>query len=349
MLEDDRVLFVKNINDLDTRLSGYCASLEKGKKHLILFICAGDLLKYAQLFVNGYRANVIPGELGQGCDICSRNVSLKTKTSFGCNATARVLMEPRDEKDLVKALRICGDLSLDYILLAGGSNVIFPDGIYDKAVLKLAGEYWQRIESMPNGCLRAYAGAKLSDLHAMACKEGFQCFEFLECIPGTVGGALAMNAGAHGHSISEFALNVRVFSSDGVEKILSTEECKFAYRSSNFVHGLVIACVELQLRQLDDSGGSCRKVRELTQPKGRTFGSIFKNPSGYYAGRLVEECGLKGYCRGDAAISEKHANFLVNNGEASAGDVEHVIDRARYEVFDKFGVFLETEVRLLRK
>ncbi|MDR2436313.1 MAG: UDP-N-acetylmuramate dehydrogenase [Puniceicoccales bacterium] len=347
ILTNDHRLFVRNISDLGNELGIYCASLEKDENHLILFACAGDLLKYAQLFVGEYRANVISNELGG--DICSKDVPLRAKTSFGCDATARTFIEPRNDEDLANVLRICEDLNLGYTLLAGGSNVIFPDGIYGKAVIKLSGEHWQKIEFPSEECLRAYAGAKLSDVHRAACERGFKCFEFLECIPGTIGGAVIMNAGAHGNSISEFVSKVYALGSSGAAKTFSNEDCKFGYRSSNFGRKDVITCVELQLKHGASVGDSCKKVRALTQPKGRTFGSIFKNPAGDYAGRLMDECGLKGYCRGDAVISEKHANFLVNKGKASAEDVEHVIDNARYEVFGKFNVFLETEVKLLRK
>lgn len=262
ILKNDHRLFVRNINDLGNELGISCASLEGNEDHLILFACAGDLLKYAQLFVSEYRANVISNELGE--DICSKNVPLKAKTSFGCSATARTFIEPRSDEDLVKVLHTCEDLNLDYTLLAGGSNVIFPEGIYGKAVVKLSGEYWQQIEFLSEEYLRASAGAKLSDVHRAAHERGFKCFEFLECIPETVGGAVVMNVGAHGHSISEFVSKVHGLGSSGITKIFSNEDCKFGYRSSNFSPKAVITCVELQLRRIADADGSWREIRART-------------------------------------------------------------------------------------
>ncbi|MDR1255318.1 MAG: UDP-N-acetylmuramate dehydrogenase [Puniceicoccales bacterium] len=346
-LSTENRFFVANIENLGNELNKYCASLEKNVQHLLLFVCAGDLLKYAEMFVDEYRANALLKELGP--DVCSPNVSLKTKTTFGCDATARIFIEPSDDETLRKILSLCRGLNLGFAMLASGSNVIFPDGIYRKVVLKLSGEYWKRCEFLSEKHLRAYAGTKLGDLSALVREKGFNCFSFLDGIPGTVGGAVVMNAGAHGHSISEFVSKICALDTNGTVKIFSKEECNFAYRTSRFRGGLVIMCVEFELKNLDVTWDNCAKMREFTQPKGRTFGSIFKNPAGDYAGRLVDKCGLKGYRCGDAVISEKHANFLLNEGRASAEDVERVIDKARYEVFNKFGVFLETEVLLLRK
>ncbi|MDR3273959.1 MAG: UDP-N-acetylmuramate dehydrogenase [Puniceicoccales bacterium] len=346
-LDNNRRLFVDDIENLGNELSGYCLSLNKNKEHLILFACAGDLLKYAKVFVDEYRASVIFKELDT--DICSLNMPLGTKTTFGCNAIARMFVEPRSEEELLKILRLCRDLNLEYTILASGSNVVFPDGIYGKIVIKLTGEYWQQIEFLSEKRLRVYAGTKLNDLSTRAHEMGFDCLAFLRYIPGTVGGAVIMNAGAHGHSISEFVSAVCVLGGNEVSKILSNDECGFGYRSSKFERGLIIMYTELELKDSKKVCNDYKKVRQSTQPRGKTFGSIFKNPEGDYAGRLIEECGLKGYWSGDAVISEKHANFLINLGKASANDVEHVIDNVRYEVFDKFNVFLETEVLFLRK
>jgi UDP-N-acetylmuramate dehydrogenase len=285
-------------------------------------------------------------ELG---DICSENVPLRTKTTFGCDSIAKTLIEPRNKNELAKVLNLCRKLNFNYTLLGNGSNVVFPDEIYNNPVIKLAGNWWDRVEILSDGYFRVYSGLKLSSMVEIFRRENFDCLNFLECVPGTVGGAIAINAGAYGHSISEFVSKVCIMGDDGTEKILSSEECKFGYRSSIFSPRDVILCAELQLRHSSEHHDDHKKMRELTQPSGKTFGSIFKNPQGSYAGRLIEECNLKGYVRGDASISEKHANFLVNLGHASAKDVEHVIDRARYEVFDKFGVLLEPEVFLLRQ
>ncbi|MDR0679529.1 MAG: UDP-N-acetylmuramate dehydrogenase [Puniceicoccales bacterium] len=346
-LENGKKNFVENINNLGNELGKYCASLDGGRKHLILFVCAGDLLKYGKAFVDEYRTGIAVKRLG--ADICSQDVSLATKTTFGCSALARVFTEPKSGEDLLKILHLCKDLNFDYALLGSGSNVVFPDGIYNKIIIKLSGEHWRHIEPLSEQCLRVYAGAKLNDIVATAGERGFSCLAFLECIPGTIGGALVMNAGAHGHSISEFTSKVCVLNGDGKEKILSKEECNFDYRSSGFEYESIIVYVDLELKQTGETKNNYKKIRQLTQPRGKTFGCIFKNPKRGYAGRLIDECGLKGYRCGDAVISEKHANFLMNVGKASAEDVERVIDNVRYEVFDRFNVFLETEVLLLRK
>jgi UDP-N-acetylenolpyruvoylglucosamine reductase len=347
-IANGRKLFVENIENFAAALEKYCYALPQDRKHLVLFACAGDLLKYAESFVGGRRMDVAFERIGG--DICFKNVPLKAKTTFGCNATACLFATPKNSDELLRTIEVCRELNLEYFPLGSGANVVFQDGVYNKLVVKLTGEYWERAEFLSEDRLRVYAGAKLSIISGISRRKGFNCLTFLECIPGTIGGAVTMNAGAHGHSIAEFISEVCLLDGSGGDvRLLSVEECGFRYRSSEIRPKSVILHVDLKLTNLPDACDNYRDVRMATQPGGRTFGSIFKNPVGDHAGRLIDACGLKGYGSGAAVISDRHANFLVNASDASSSDVERVIDRARYEVFNRFGIFLETEVLLLRK
>lgn len=345
-ISNSNKLLVEDINQLKSTLWGYCQNLDPEREHLVLFICAGDLVKYAKDFANDWSIDVIKREL---VDVeYSENVSLRDKTTFGCDSVARLMVYPKDIDQLQSVVFACRKYNKDYFVLGNGSNVVFPDGIFEDVVIKLEGAFWQQTKLESAGILRVYSGTKLPNLSRCAKELGFNCCSFLSCVPGTVGGAVRMNAGAHGCTISEIVDAVTILDDKGEIIKLESDECGFKYRGSSVVG--VVLYADIKLKNIDFlSEQDFAETRSDTQPAGRTFGSIFKNPPDEYAGRLIDAAGLKGTKRGDAVISDKHANFMLNLGHATAKDVEALVDYVRYTVFKKFSIFLENEFLLLRK
>lgn len=342
-------LLVEDLKNLDATLTNYCKTLTQEKQHLILFVCAGDLVKYARAFVNGWRAKAISREL-IGFEF-EENADLKNKTTFGCSSRARIFVKPKDIDQLIFILKICQKYNSPYFVLGNGSNLVFPDEIFYKILIKLSGNFWNKIEFINDSVVRIFAGAKLSTIYKEISKKGFNCCSFLSCIPGTLGGAIHMNAGAYGYEISDVIEKIGVLDCNGNIYQLENKDCGFKYRESSIDDSLVILYADILLKNFDNLKNiqDLDFVRKDSQPIGRTFGSIFKNPTNNYAGKLIDQASLKGYRVGDVVVSEKHANFLLNLGAASATDVEKIIDFIRYKVFVKFGIFLENEVFLLRK
>lgn len=345
-IDNSAKVLVNKLDKLGTVLANFCQNLDPKEKNLILFVCAGDLVKYAKKFVNEWNIEIIRNELSEIKYF--ENISLRNKTTFGCNAIARLLVCPKDFEQLGQVVSICRRYNKAYFVIGRGSNVVFPDGVFNDVVIQLDAAFWQNKEMLNDDTARIFSGVKLSELAEYMDKIGFNCCSFLSCIPGTVGGAIRMNAGAHGFTISELVDSVTVMDSEGKIVRLTRDECGFKYRGSA-VQGIILY-TDVKLRQIESlTSQRFIELRNDTQPRGRTFGSIFKNPEGDYAGRLIDSAGLKGLAYEDAVISEKHANFMINLGNATARDVEMLVDLVRYEVFRRFGVFLENEFLLLRR
>lgn len=239
--------------------------------------------------------------------------------------------------------------------LGNGSNVLISDRGVRGAVIRLAGEF-KRAEWKEEGeavWLEVGAACALTQLVREAARRGVAGLEFAEGIPGTVGGALVMNAGAYGSEFEKIVEGVEGIDSDGRAIRTSRAEMTFAYRDSHWPAGAVVTGVRMRLRK-EEAAQVSSKVRALvakrksSQPSGYpNSGSMFRNPPGDFAGRLIEAAGLKGKRIGRAQISERHANFIVNLGGANAEDVRRLMDLARVEVKKQFAVDLAAEVRLL--
>ncbi len=345
-IDNSNKLLVDDLNKLENILQMYCKNLNPDTQHLILFICAGDLIKYAKHFVNEWSIKSVQDELK---DIeHSENVSLKNNTTFGCQSIARLLIKPSDILQLKSVLTSCLRYNKSYFLLGNGSNLVFPDGVFYDVLIKLSNNFWNQCIVLKPGIVRVFAGTKLSQFVQFSQRLGFNCCSFLSGIPATIGGAITMNAGAYGSSISDIVTGVTVMDNEGNIIQLKTNECGFRYRGSNISGIILYADVKLKNIELLDRQDFFT-LRRNTQPIGRTFGSIFKNPDKDYAGRLIDLVSLKGVRHGDAMISDKHANFMLNIENARAEDVEYLVDLARYEVFNKFNIFLENEFLFLRK
>lgn len=252
-------------------------------------------------------------------------------------------------------LKVLERRKIEFFLLGNGSNVLISDRGVRGAVVRLAGEFkkvqWREEENEAH--VHAGAAYGVSRLVREAARKGYAGLEFAEGIPGTVGGALYMNAGAYGAEFEKIVELVEGKGPSGEPWRFSREQMTFSYRDAHLPAGMIVTHVTMRLRMADSAGVGSR-VRELTarrrdsQPSGYpNSGSMFRNPPGDYAGRLIEAAGLKGRRIGRCQISERHANFFVNLGGAKAADVRQLMELAHDEVQRQFGIALIPEVRLL--
>ena len=267
-------------------------------------------------------------------------------TTIGVGGPARILVLPRTAAEVARVVRLARSLELPYAPVGKGSNLIVRDGGYDGVVIQMA-EHMTRVR-LDARTVWAEGGASFAALSRKMTKAGRTGLEFGIGIPGSVGGAVRMNAGAFGGEVKDALVRVRVVDESGRLAVVPASQIAFSYRHTSLPAGAVV--VEATFRC---APGTIRKDvydrsvgRKETQPiSERSFGSTFVNPPGRYAAEMIEACGLKGMRRGGAMISAMHANFIINvEGQASADDVESLIATARERVKEKYGVELKTEV-----
>ena len=284
-----------------------------------------------------------------------RRAPLAPYASFRIGGPADYLVILQREADLIAALDALHEAGVPYLLLGGGSNMLISDaGVRGVTLLnQCKGMRWPEAEGPVE--VTVEGGAPLAGFARESIKRGLAGLSWAVSIPGTVGGAVVGNAGAHGGDIASIFVSARVWRAGRIET-WGPEEMDFAYRRSRLK---ALASTETQppvlltatFRLRPDAGGQAaadaeRYIahRRRTQPTDKSAGSIFKNPPGDYAGRLIEAAELKGRCVGDACISEKHANFIVNQGRATAADVLALMNLARREVWRRFHILLEPEI-----
>lgn len=276
-------------------------------------------------------------------------------TSMKIGGPADYFIEVENKPALVELLQLLNRHGTKICLLGNGSNVLISDRGVRGAVIHLAGDFksirWQEDdESVQIDVGAAYA---VTQLVREAARKGFAGLEFAEGIPGSVGGALFMNAGAYGSEFEKVIDRVEGLTPDGQTILFARAEMKFSYRDSHLPEGMVVTSARLRLHKGNALQVSA-KLRELvgkrksSQPTGfPNSGSMFRNPPGDYAGRLIEAAGLKGQRIGQSQISERHANFIVNLGGAKAEQVRQLMELAKSEVRKQFGIELAAEIKLL--
>lgn len=289
-------------------------------------------------------------ELG---DVVQENVLLAPYTSARIGGPADVLITAGSAADLVKVVTHLRANGIDFLLLGGGSNVLVSDrGVRGVVVLNRAKAVRFDVGEQP--IVWAEAGATFSQLAHRAAVKGLGGLEWAATVPGTVGGAVYGNAGAFGGDVAHDLLHAEVLTEGGLET-WSVEKFGYGYRTSVLkrgdVRGIVISAqfglknaVKAEVSATIEQFSARRKA---TQPPGASMGSMFKNPEGDYAGRLIEAAGLKGTRIGNAEISPIHGNFFINHGETRAADIRALIELAQKTVLEKFGVNLELEVELI--
>jgi len=284
-----------------------------------------------------------------------RNEPLAGLTSWKIGGPAKFIVEPGSGQDLSLMLAHFEREGILFLVLGGGSNLLVDDGGVEAAVLRLCSPGFSGL--VFRGCLaEAGAGVPLRKFVASAAAAGLCGFEFLAGIPGTVGGAVMMNAGKgrEGGSIADIVESVTAVDRSGREIELRRRSINFSYRESG-LDGLIITSVKLKLAGAADSQAVKKRIGEyvcyrvstqdFTRP---SAGCVFKNPPGDSAGRLIDACGLKGRRSGGAAFSQRHANFILNLGGAFSSDVRTLMESAVSSVKERFSVTLEPEVRLWR-
>ncbi|WBB30422.1 UDP-N-acetylmuramate dehydrogenase [Parvimonas micra] len=279
---------------------------------------------------------------------------LKNHTTFKIGGNCIALIEPREVSDIVETIKICRENSIKFFVIGNGSNLLFPDEGYNGVIIKLKGEF--STIQVEGEYLIVNSGAKLSEVYTVAYENSLTGFEFASGIPGTIGGAIYMNAGAYGGEMKDIVESVQVLDLDNFElRELKNEELEFSYRKSIIQRkNYIVTTIKLKLQkgnkeEIKAVYEDLRERRNSKQPLNfGSAGSTFKRPEGHFASKLIEDAGLKGYHINDAWVSEKHSGFVVNKGNASYKEVMELIEYVQNVVFEKFGVKLETEVRILK-
>ena len=273
-------------------------------------------------------------------------------TSFRCGGAADLFVTPGSLGELMNVLDLVRTKNIPYLVLGNGSNVLFKDGGYHGVVIRI-GEGMDRVR-IEGQTVFAEPGVSLAKLAKMAAEEGRSGLEFACGIPGSLGGAVFMNAGAYDHELKEVLLSVSSINHLGMIKDRKAEDCGLGYRHSIFMeNGEVILGVKLFLKP-DSRMDISDRMKEYTLRRNSkqpvhlpSAGSFFKRPEGHFAGKLIEDAGLKGLQIGGAQVSPMHAGFIVNNGGATATDVLDLMRVVQETVLDKSGVMLEPEVRIV--
>jgi len=283
--------------------------------------------------------------------LCLMNESLKKHTTYGIGGPADLMIFPKSKQDLIKVIEIINENKIQLTILGSGSNVLVSDNGIRGAVISLKNSLKQ-IE-VDNNILYAECGTMLGKIVKHAVKNNLIGLENLNGVPGTLGGALIMNAGAWGGEISENLIHVEVINSKSEIQKIQKKDLNFSYRQSSFNKDDILLSAKFNLKKADkdiikENFIEAQSGRKKSQPLNkRSAGSLFKNPKNNSAGKLLDEAGLKGFSIGDAKISEKHANFFINDGDASSRDMLMLIKKAHKEVKDKFNVNLSLEVKLM--
>lgn len=275
-------------------------------------------------------------------------------TTFRLGGTADYYVMPKSEEEIRALISLCRREEVPYYIVGNGSNLLVSDAGY-RGVIIAIGREMAVIEV--HGCtIRAQAGALMSQIASAALEHKLAGFEFASGIPGTIGGAAVMNAGAYGGEMIQVLKEATVLTKEGEILTLSAEELELGYRTSNVITcGYTVLSGTLSLKEGDpseikkqmDEYSMARKTKQpLELP---SAGSTFKRPEGYFAGKLIDDAGLRGYQVGGARVSDKHCGFVVNQENATAKDVLQLIEDVQKTVKEKFGVDLEPEVKRVGK
>lgn len=280
------------------------------------------------------------------------NEPMKNHISFKVGGPADFLLKPKTEDEIKRLIEFLKNENIPYIVIGNGSNLLVKDGGIRGVVIKIADNF-NKFE-IEDTKVVAQSGALLSFMGKAILNKSLTGFEFAAGIPGTLGGAIAMNAGAYGGEMKDIVKSVRLMDSKGNIIELSNKEMEFEYRRSLISKsGYIVlsAIMELKEGNFDEIKGYMKeltKSRVTKQPLNLpSAGSTFKRPEGHFAAKLIEDSGLKGLTLGGARVSEKHSGFVVNIGDAKAKDIIELINVVKSTVYSKFGVMLEEEVKIL--
>ena len=280
------------------------------------------------------------------------NEKLANHTTYRVGGKARCICIPKGTEELIKLLKIIKEKKIKHIVLGNGSNVLFSDNIYDGIIIKL--DNFNKI-NIDKNIITVGAGYPLIKLSNDAMRNSLKGMEFMGGIPGTVGGAVFMNAGAYGEDTASIIESVKIINSDLEVVNLSQKDMKYSYRTSMLQDHLDYICIEATFKlepgdkeEIENIMKTRREQRKASQPLNfPSAGSVFRNPPNMYAGKIIEDMGLKGFTIGKAMVSEKHANFIINTGNAKASDIKKIIDTIKVKALSKYNVRLRVEQRLI--
>ncbi len=280
------------------------------------------------------------------------NEPMSRHTTFCVGGPADLFLKPGEE-ELPWVMELLKRRQIPVTVIGKGSNLLVGDKGVRGAVIEVGGRM-AKIRHIGGECITAQAGAPLARVAQEACKKGLSGLEFAAGIPGGIGGAIVMNAGAYGGEMKDIVTHVKVLDGDGNVRELSNRQMEFAYRNSCVIkNGYLVLEASFRLQSMDEARirremEELREQRMAKQPlEYPSAGSTFKRPEGHFAGKLIMDAGLSGYSVGGAQVSKKHCGFVINRGDATAGDIRSVIRHVQETVKEKFGVDLNTEVKML--
>ena len=277
---------------------------------------------------------------------------MKKHTTFRVGGNADYFVMPRTTEEIQQVIELCKKENLPYYILGNGSNLLVSDKGYRGVMIQIYKE--MNAITVNGNRICAQAGALLSKVGSVALEAELTGFEFAAGIPGTVGGAVVMNAGAYGGEMKDILSSATVLTEDGTILTLKNEELELGYRTSIVAKkNYIVLEAEYQLRVGDKADIRAKmdelKLQRVTkQPlEYPSAGSTFKRPTGYFAGKLIQDAGLRGFQVGGAQVSEKHCGFVINTGNATAADIMELMKQVSERVYEEFGVMLEPEVKRL--
>ena len=299
-------------------------------------------MKLTQDFFNKFKGNI------------KNNVNLSNYNWFNLGGPAEYLFKPENKEQLIEFLRETKIFKLNTTVLGAGSNTLIRDNGIKGVVIKL-GSSFSKIKLINSDTLEVGAAALDRKVSNYAKDNGLSEFEFLSCIPGSIGGAVIMNSGCYGDDISKILISINVIDiKDCKEKVIKREDIKFFYRGTNLPLEYIIVSAKLKGKiksksAIEEKQNNFIKKKKLSQPSQiKTCGSTFKNLSNQKkAWQIIKQTGCDKFREGDAVISEKHCNFFVNNGKAKSADIEKLINKVKKKVNDKAGVNLELEIKII--
>lgn len=278
----------------------------------------------------------------------SENVALCNYTTFKIGGSTPLMVSPASTDEVSRAVKIFNKYGIEFFTLGNGSNLLVRDENLDKAVIFTGRLTDIKIQGF---CITAGAGSFLSKVASEAAKNSLSGMEALHGIPGSVGGAVIMNAGAYGSEMANVVVSTEYVDKFGEVYTVHGEEHKFGYRRSRFIQDEIVTSVTFKLTEgvsediyaaMSDYARRRRESQPLEFP---SAGSVFKRPEGYFAGKLIQDSGLKGKTVGGAQVSEKHAGFIINIGNATCKDVLQLVNIIQTTVYENYGVNLEMEIK----
>ena len=283
------------------------------------------------------------------------NYNLANFTRFKTGGVAEVFFTPKDKKDLCDFLK-SAPKDMPIHTLGFGSNILIRDGLLNGITIRLQSDTFNSITKSEDDDLKIICGAFSSNIAIakFAMENSITGFEFLFGIPGSIGGAVITNAGCFKQEIKDILVEIETVNKiTGEVKIIPAENCELKYRESKIDNNLIITSVILKgekgdSKKIQETMDNILKEKDAVQPTyTKTAGSTFKNPVGHSAWKLIKEAGCQGMKLGDAIISPMHANFIINEGNATSADIEDLAEKVRYKVYEKFGIMLEYEVKII--